>query len=416
MKKIYFILSLAVIALLSSCSEDYNEHNFPGYKDAANPTNVVSYTYTMTDADYTTIANAIKKPVTDSIANFKTKLKTANHDDSISINTTIARLNTRLTSETPYINATYVGSNKLLNSQLKGADYIPVLLNSKYLYTDKGSTVKVIYYNVDNGDTTAIPATDRFTLTTADYIQMGTGTNQPGQYKNMSSSISSIITYLNTYLKTKCPYAVSGTVKVVSYVYYDSNKATKRQYRILTFDGQNWGNAAEQYVFNGKEWMFDPTINVTMKKGLTDADDYMLVLNYVKANQGATTASLLGYYGTALEYEFYYGFDAYHGNISWNDVDRKKDPSYAALTTVEQKVAQLTQRTEEGLAIYLGLKYPNALPQVSGIDQYCYVTTGIYSEFTTTTPSTGSTVNYRYKYQRVDNSTLKWKYISREKL
>jgi len=100
MKKIYFILSLAVIALLSSCSEDFNEHNFPGYKDASNPTNVAAYNYTLTDADYTTIANAIKKPVTDSIATFKTLLKTANQADSITINASINRLNNRLTRDT----------------------------------------------------------------------------------------------------------------------------------------------------------------------------------------------------------------------------------------------------------------------------------------------------------------------------
>lgn len=71
MKKIYFILSLAVMALLSSCSEDYNENNFPGYKDVATPTNVAMYDYTLTDGDYATIANAIKQPINDSIATFK---------------------------------------------------------------------------------------------------------------------------------------------------------------------------------------------------------------------------------------------------------------------------------------------------------------------------------------------------------
>ena len=172
MKKIYFILNLAVIALLSSCSEYYNEHNFPGYKDAADPTNVVSYTYTMTDADYTTIANAIKKPVTDSIALLKTKLKTASSADSVIINANIARLNSKLTTDSTYIKATYIANNKLFNSKMKASDYIPYLLDATYKYTDKGSSCKVIYNNVDNGDTTAIAAANRFTLTDADYLSM----------------------------------------------------------------------------------------------------------------------------------------------------------------------------------------------------------------------------------------------------
>jgi len=414
MKKIYFILSLAVIALLSSCSEDYNEHNFPGYTDAATPTNVVSYTYTMTDADYTTIATAIKKPVNDSITLLKTQLKTASKTDSVTLNLSIARLNTKLTSDSTYIKATYIANNKLFNSKLKAADYIPYLLNSLYKYTDKGSACKVTYNNADNGDTTVIAAANRFTLSDADYLSMGTGTNQPGQYKNLSS-VMSVMTYLNQYLKIKCPYAQTNDVRVVSYLYYDYSKVSKKQYRILTFDGQNWVNGTGQYVNNGTNWMFDPTIYVTMKKGINATDDYMLVVNNTKANQGVATPSLLGYYNGTLEYEYYYGFLAYYGEISWKESDRKNDPEYVALTTVDQKVDFLTKRTQEGLAVYLGLKYPDAQPQVNGIDLYCYVTTTLYYEFTATTTTT-STTNYKYKYQRVDNGTLKWKYISREKL
>ena len=83
-----------------------------------------------------------------------------------------------------------------------------------------------------------------------------------------------------------------------------------------------------------------------------------------------------------------------------------KDPTYAALTTAEQKEKYLTDRTQEALAVYLTLKFPNAQPQVSGIDVYCYVTTAIYDGVTTT--------NYVYKYQRVD-AEPKWKFIERAK-
>ena len=66
MKKIYFIVSLALTALLSGC-QDYNATNFPGFRDEAIPTNVLSISYELTSTDYTTIATIIKKPVTDSI-------------------------------------------------------------------------------------------------------------------------------------------------------------------------------------------------------------------------------------------------------------------------------------------------------------------------------------------------------------
>jgi len=360
----------------------------------------------LTDADYTTIATAIKKPVNDSINLLKAQLRSASKSDSVSINANIARLNLKFTKDSVYIKATYIASNKFFNSKLLSNDYIPYFLNTNYPYTDNGSTFMATYSNVDNGDTLSITAPNRFTLSDADYISMGTGVNQPGQYKNISS-VMSVMTYLNQYLKIKCAYAQTNDVKVVSYLYYDSNKISKKQYRILKFDGQNWVGTSGQFLNNGTKWVFDPTLNVTMKKGLNATDDYMLVVNYIKANQAVATPSLLGYYGTTLEYEYYYGFLAYYGEISLLESDRKNDPDYAKLTTATDKAAYLTQRTQEGLAVYLGLKYPDAQPKVGGIDLYCNVTVTIYD---------GTAAIYKYKYQRIDNGNLKWKYIDRQKM
>src|ERR1035437_7528279 len=127
MKKIYYIVSLALLALFTSC--DYNAKNFPGFDQAAMPSNVAKYVYTLTDADYTTIATAIKKPVNDSITILKAQLKTASKTDSIAINANIARLNLKFTTDSTYIKATYVANNKFFNSNLLAKDYIPYLLN-----------------------------------------------------------------------------------------------------------------------------------------------------------------------------------------------------------------------------------------------------------------------------------------------
>ncbi len=236
---------------------------------------------------------------------------------------------------------------------------------------------------------------------------MGTGVNQPGQFKNLSSAMA-VMTYLNQYLKIKSAFAQANDIRAVSYKYYDSNKTTKQQYRILRFDGQNWVGVSGQYLNNGSKWVFDPTLNITMKKGLNPTDDYMMMVNYVKDHQAIATPSLLGYYnGTTLEWENYYGFHGYYGEITLKPTDRINDPDYAKLTTAEEKAAYLTQRTEEGLAVFLGLKFPDAQPQVGGIDLYCYVTVTLYD---------GANAYYKYKYQRQDNNGLKWKYIERVKL
>lgn len=64
MKKIYYIICLAVIALFTACQDDYNKTNFPGLIGTG-VTNVAAYNYTLVDADYATIATAVKKPVND---------------------------------------------------------------------------------------------------------------------------------------------------------------------------------------------------------------------------------------------------------------------------------------------------------------------------------------------------------------
>ncbi|MBP7151576.1 MAG: choice-of-anchor J domain-containing protein [Paludibacteraceae bacterium] len=253
------------------------------------------------------------------------------------------------------------------------------------------------YYIYQGGQWNLVNASF-YQLTDEDYANMGVAT----------LSATTAPGYLPVLLKMKFPFAQEGATKVVVY----KTSATKNTADEYIYKSGVWSpislieTRTEQFVFAGWEnggWIFDPTLRVTMKKGTNPTDDYMLVVNYVKDNYGTETPSLLGYYGTSLQSEYYYGFAAYYGNISWRESDRAKDPTYAALTTAEEKQNYLDERTKEGLAVYLSLKFPDAQPKVSGVDLYCYVTTAIYNGVTTT--------NYVYKYQRVDGEPFGWKYI-----
>lgn len=253
------------------------------------------------------------------------------------------------------------------------------------------------YYIYQGGQWNLVNASF-YQLTDEDYANMGVAT----------LSATTAPGYLPVLLKIKFPFAQEGATKVVVY----KTSATKNTADEYIYKSGVWSpislieTRTEQFVFAGWEnggWIFDPTLRVTMKKGTNPTDDYMLVVNYVKDNYGTETPSLLGYYGTSLQSEYYYGFAAYYGNISWRESDRAKDPTYAALTTAEEKQNYLDERTKEGLAVYLSLKFPDAQPKVSGVDLYCYVTTAIYNGVTTT--------NYVYKYQRVDGEPFGWKYI-----
>lgn len=308
------------------------------------------------------------------------------------------------TGKKVYVAFKYSGNGNATNPPLKTTTY--QIDNIKIAYNTIATAApttetRFAYYKFENGAWSLVTKS-YYQLTAEDYTNMGVS----------SLSATTAPNYIPALLKIKYPYAQEGNTKVV--VFKASATANNADEYILK--SGVWSPVSlvetktEQFVFSGwnvSGWVFDPTIRVTMKKGTANTDDYMLVVNYVKEHQGQTTPALLGYYGTSLQSEYYYGFAAYYGNISLRESDRLKDPSYATLTTAEEKEAYMTQRTQEGLALYLTLKYPDAQPQVSGIDVYCYVTTAIYDGVTTT--------NYVYKYQRV-NTELKWEYIEREKL
>lgn len=246
-----------------------------------------------------------------------------------------------------------------------------------------------------------------YQLTDEDYAAMGVST-----LTSNATALNYAPSYLPTLLKQKFPFAQEGNTKIAVY----KTSTTRNSGDEYVFTAGEWKPVSlietktEQFVFAGWDnggWVFDPTMRVTMVKGTADTDDYMLVVNYVRDTYGQETPELLSYYNGALQTEYYYGFAAYYGNISLRESDRLKDPSYAALTSEDEKNEYKKNRTEEGLAIYLSLKFPDAPVQVSGIDVYCYVTTAIYDGVTTS--------NYVYKFQRVDTD-LKWKYIEHSAL
>lgn len=257
MKKIYFIVSLAILASFTGC-KDFNAANFPGY--AATTTNLANYTYTLISTDYSSIASTIKKPVTDSVTLMNTQLKAAtNATDSAAINAVIKRLNTKLTTDSTLVAATAIGANKLFISQQQFATCIPLLLNAKYLYADAKSTA-VITFN-QSADTTKIAATNKYTLIATDYEAMGkTTSSQPGYSHDFSASIDANF-YIPVFLKVNYPYAVSGDMKLIRYKYYASSVTTQLA-TVFIYDGTNWvnynttGQTTAKFTLKNGTWQF----------------------------------------------------------------------------------------------------------------------------------------------------------------
>jgi len=230
-------------------------------------------------------------------------------------------------------------------------------------------------------------------------------TLQPDDYAKLNLSSGTMTTaQAQTILPQYLSQNVIGTEKVVVYrtkageYYADRFKYESGQWIIQT----TLEERSAQFLRSEKGWIFDPTFIISATK-----EDYMLVVTYVQDNLvSASNPNLIN--ATYKDSEYYYGFSANYRNITYREKDRLYDTTYPATGTDAEKVTFMNQRTKDGLAILLALKYPDAQPKVSGVDQFAeFRTLTIYSE-----PGiTQANVYWDYTFQCVGDK--EWKFISR---
>lgn len=233
-----------------------------------------------------------------------------------------------------------------------------------------------------------------YVLQSADYSAMG--------LPNYLTS-TDLVNYIPTFLKNKYPYALEGAARNI--VYATSAGATNIA-RFVNTAGVWSSNTyrttkTEQFVFTVDGWVFDPTIYMEMV-----TSDYKIMVDYILAHP---TLSIFAEPSFKNE-EFYYGFGNRYSNVSFRLSYR--DPFYFAgrayqqpasidaelfaLTTTADKVALLWNRLEEGMNIFLQLRFPNAVPEVSGVEVNYNVKVKIYTPDGVTTSITDI---YEYKYK-----------------
>lgn len=129
------------------------------------------------------------------------------------------------------------------------------------------------YFMYSGGNWEAVQNT--YFLSSADYDAMGTGSGEPGQYNNFSSSISPN-NYLPTFLELNFPYGQEGQELFIIYDYYSSTSGAQRRGNLYTFVDGMW-NAYEstiqtslQFGFDNGVWVPDNTIRYTLEP--TDYD------------------------------------------------------------------------------------------------------------------------------------------------
>ncbi|MBB4035964.1 hypothetical protein GGR21_001859 [Dysgonomonas hofstadii] len=186
MKKIIFILFTVFIAF--SC-KDFNEDNFDWYEDAERPTNLANYQYTMTDADYTIIVNALKATGTDENTALANKLSSA----------------------------------KKFSPELDPAQLIPYLLENKYYTADVKSSAMITYmYDDARDEVLSGLSTTGYTMVSDDYKSVW-GTSPLVLSLTPAKSANSQIPNI---LKTRFTDAVAGDYKTVEYYYSDEEPVT----------------------------------------------------------------------------------------------------------------------------------------------------------------------------------------------
>lgn len=232
-------------------------------------------------------------------------------------------------------------------------------------------------------------------------------TLQPENYATMGLSkgtlaVAEAANYLPVFLTQNYPYAQVGDEKVIVYktgnaaFYADRLRKEAGAWIVLNFTEVK----SDQFVRSDKGWIFDPTITITLT-----ANDYQLVVDYVKENQGVQTPALVSSYGNT---EYYYGFNAYNKNITFRPKDRQNDPTYPN-GSAEENMKFCKERTLEGLELFLGIKYPNAQPIVGGVEQYAKLTLTIFYDSNPVV-----TEDFIYELQCTGNK--EWKFLQRTSL
>jgi len=247
-----------------------------------------------------------------------------------------------------------------------------LLLTYKYSATGTGDNLFVYDGSVWSSDVNI-----GYVFTNGDYAALGgTGSGQPGQYNNFSSSLLPSV-YLPFWLKTYKPYnavLTSGESRYVVYAYYTGSTTEKRISK-YAYNSSVWSDKAQisaQYSNNAQfGWVFDPTIRFTLTKA-----DYQLVVDYAKSIKPAYMRA--GY----TNEEYWFGANAYYVEFSVRKSTRvANDPGnelgLTGKTDAEIKRI-LNDKVKEALMYLLETKFPNAQPKVNGIDVIYYVTYAMY--------------------------------------
>lgn len=262
---------------------------------------------------------------------------------------------------------------------------LPSFLLKEYPGAEEGDEISIIYNFNESGETVMNLDTYQYDgenwilletiedipyvgyeLTSDDYDNFG-GTI--AQFGNFSEDFPPE-TYIPVFLNNHLPFAVEGDEQVVKYKYHDGSQLTTKIDK-FHFDGIQWEKIpyieerTEQYIFGQLGWAFDPTVTFEMSR-----DDYMYLAEIDPIPHPVYN-----------DFGYYYGASAFYSNfdirligrrLNTDDNDDYLDPELGEIYEnqgAEAAIDEMMRRIgEEGLILLLQYKFPDATPQVGGID------------------------------------------------
>lgn len=298
------------------------------------------------------------------------------------------------------------GDHHNFSSKAPADVYLPVFLERRFPVAEIGDTKLIEYTYYGSGDKyveyefdgTSWTNTDKdfgydtdtaYELTEDDYDSMGEEYGEPGKYDSFDYKVKTD-NYLPDFLSIKYPDAEAGDKKEVKYVYYGSHYNNYLGYILeeegwrnnvtVSFDWESGEYVLKtlsetvketgQYIMVKDGWVFDPTVSFTMS-----SEDYQMIVDYSIATHGKTS--------DYSDSEYYYGASAKYINFDLRLKNRNTTdypmPAFDGLSD-EEAIALTYTRMAEGVEALLGIKYPDAVAQVSGIDVFYFVTFAAYEE------------------------------------
>ncbi len=262
-------------------------------------------------------------------------------------------------------------------------DYLPNYLLSKYPDATENNYTEVFYKypNIDtqagsfymfDGSIWTLVENSRV-LTANDYDSMGEANGQPGEYNNFSADALPA-NYLPQFLKIEYPYSQVNDIKIIVCDLYGYNDPI---YAITcAFDGENWSinfpglKTTAQFVRTKTKWIFDPTVRFTM-----GANDFQLIVDHI----ATVYPDLVNSYGSG---DYYTGASAYYSNFDIRiSKRREKDPeAYPESLSDEDALALIWERLKEGIVIMLKKKFPDAIPDVEGVEVNYFITFDTFND------------------------------------